>query len=318
MGPSHGAGKKGRPGSIRPNSKPTKQKLGSGASAGLLPLLASIERKPMRINANQAALAGQRILRANAEATQKNFKRLASGIRLTTASDDSAALAMSQRLGAEIRSQDQASRNSLDGVSALQTAEGALQQSSDILARMRELSIQSSNGTLNDQDRATINQEYSQLSQELDRIANSTQFNGKNLLDGSHSSLSIQAGSGTKAGIDQIEIKLNKVDAGSLGISGTSLGPGGDPKAAIDALDKAIDKVSNIRGSIGSSIKQLGRNVSTLGSSVESLKAANSRIQDADFATEVAERTRLAIQKKAGIAVFKRSNEMKSAALNLL
>ncbi len=272
----------------------------------------------MRINANQAALAGQRILRANAEATQKNFKRLASGIRLTTASDDSAALAMSQRLGAEIRSQDQASRNSLDGVSALQTAEGALQQSSDILARMRELSIQSSNGTLNDQDRATINQEYSQLSQELDRIANSTQFNGKNLLDGSHSSLSIQAGSGTKAGIDQIEIKLNKVDAGSLGISGTSLGPGGDPKAAIDALDKAIDKVSNIRGSIGSSIKQLGRNVSTLGSSVESLKAANSRIQDADFATEVAERTRLAIQKKAGIAVFKRSNEMKSAALNLL
>ncbi len=272
----------------------------------------------MRINANQAALTGQRILMANAEATRKNFKKLSSGLRLTTASDDSAALAMSERLGAEIRSQDQASRNSLDGVSALQTAEGALQQSSDILGRMRELSIQSANGTLNDQDRATIQQEYSQLSQELDRISNATQFNGKNLLDGSQSKLSIQAGSGTTGGIDQIDIKLNKVDSGSLGLSGTSLGPGGDPNATIKALDQAINKVSSVRGSLGTSIKQLGRNVSSLGSSVESLQAANSRIQDADFAVEVAERTRLAIQKKAGISVFKRANEMKSAALKLL
>ncbi|MEL6715382.1 MAG: flagellin FliC, partial [Planctomycetota bacterium] len=174
----------------------------------------------LRVNTNVASLNAQRNLFNSSSALGGNFARLSSGLRIATAADDAAGLGISERMRADIRSFNVASRNAQDGISLVQTAEGALNEVSDILGRMRELSMQSANGTLNSDDRATLDTEFQQLVEEIDRISATTQFNGVDLLDGTNTSLSIQVGinGGTN---DVISVSGTDATASTLGVSGS-------------------------------------------------------------------------------------------------
>ena len=181
----------------------------------------------LRVNSNIASLNAQRSLSRTTERLQANYRRLSTGLRISTASDDAAGLAISERFRAQVRSTNQAIRNAQDGISLTQTGEGALNEVSSILIRMRELSIQASNGTVSDADKSTLNQEFSDLINEIDRIAQSTSFNGVNLLDGTGSTLVFQVGTGTAAGIDTIQLSTSDTLASTLGLSSLDIGSSG-------------------------------------------------------------------------------------------
>jgi len=196
----------------------------------------------LRVNSNIASLNAQRSLSRTTERLQANFRRLSTGLRISTASDDAAGLAISERFRAQIRSTNQAIRNAQDGISLTQTGEGSLNEVSSILIRMRELSIQSANGTVSPADRTTLNQEFTDLINEIDRIAQSTTFNGVKLLDGTGSTITFQVGTGTIAGIDTIQLSTVNTLASTLGLSSLDIGASGAPSIAIDALTYAPRK----------------------------------------------------------------------------
>src|SRR5258706_16159169 len=183
----------------------------------------------LRVNSNIASLNAQRSLSVTTERLQANYRRLSTGLRISTAADDAAGLAISERFRAQIRSTNQAVRNAQDGISLTQTGEGALNEVSNILIRMRELSIEAANGTVSSTDRNTLNQEFTDLINEVDRIAQSTTFNGVNLLDGSGSTLTFQVGTGTTGGVDTIQISLSDTLASTLRPATVSIGPARPP-----------------------------------------------------------------------------------------
>ena len=272
----------------------------------------------LRVNTNVAAINAQRNLSSVNDALANNFRRLATGLRIATAADDAAGLAISERLRSQVRSLEQAKRNSMDGVSLVQTAEGSLNEVNSILIRLRELAVQAANGSVSDADKATLNSEFSTLVTEINRIGRSTAFNGINLLDGSSSSISFQVGLGTSTAIDQISISLTPALSTSLSLNSLDIGSTGSTTTAITNIDSAINAVSALRGRLGAAQNRLNSTINNLASTVENLSAAESRIRDVDVAYETAQLTRNSILQQASIAILSQANAQPQSALNLL
>jgi flagellin len=272
----------------------------------------------LRVNTNIISMNAQRNLSRITEALAVSFRRLSTGLRIATAADDAAGLAISERLRAQVRSLEQANRNANDGISMAQTAEGALNEVGDIMTRLRELAVQAGNGTLSATDRNTLQAEFGSLVAEVDRIARSTDFNGIKLLDGSQTAVTFQVGSGTTAGVDTIDMQLGSAKAADLGIAALDVGSTGNPTAAITAIDAAIDSVSSLRGRLGAVQNRLDSTIRTVGVQVENLSAAESRIRDVDVAAETANLTRNQILQQACIAMLSQANALPQAALRLL
>ncbi len=272
----------------------------------------------LRVNTNSASINAQRNLASVTDRLSGNFRRLSTGLRISTAADDAAGLAISERLRSQIRSLDQAKRNANDGISMAQTAEGALNEVSSILTRLRELAIQSSNGSVSNQDKETLDQEFQSLVSEVNRIGSSTEFSGIKLLDGSTSSVSFQVGFGTTTGTDTISVSLSPALSTSLSLNSLDIGSGGATTTAITNIDAAINTVSGLRGTLGAVQNRLGSTINNLSITVENLSAAESRIRDVDVAYETAQLTRNQILQQASIAVLGQANSLPQSALSLL
>jgi len=269
------------------------------------------------INSNIPSLNAQRGLSSVTSRLQRNYMHLSTGLRIATAADDAAGLGISERLRAQIASLSQAQRNANDGVSLTQTAEGSLSEVSNILVRMRELATEAANGTVSASDKDTLNSEFSDLISEVDRIAQSADFNNVKLLDGSTASITFQVGSGV-ATTDTISVSLTSSLGSDLGITSLDISSAGSPTGAISAIDSAIDTISSTRGTLGAAQNRLLSTISNLGVSIESLSAANSRIRDVDVAAETADLTRNSILQQAAVAVLSQANLQPQTALQLL
>jgi len=270
------------------------------------------------INTNLASLSARGSLDAVTTRLEKNFAHLSTGLRITTAADDAAGLAISERMRAQIRSLSQAQRNANDGISMVQVGEGAMNEMDSILIRMRELAIEANNGTVSASDRDTLNQEFTSLIAEIDRIARSTQFNGVNMLDGSTVNVVFQVGANNVTNVDTLSVGLVSVLASDFGITALDIGSAGSPTTAITGIDAAIDVVVAARGDLGALQNRLQSTITNLGVSVENLTAAESRIRDVDVASESAELTRNSILQQASIAVLAQANVQPQNALQLL
>jgi len=269
----------------------------------------------LRVNTNVASLTAQRNLASVTSRLQGNYARLSSGLRIATASDDAAGLGISERMRSQIRSYAVAGRNAQDGVSLTQTAEGALQEVSNNLTRMRELAIQAANGTLTTTDRATIDAEFQELVTEIDRVSGEAAFNGLNLLDGSTASIDLQVG--VDAG-DTITVNMVDATAATLGIDALDVTSAANASAALTALDTAIDSVSTGRGTLGAAQNRLNSAIASIANTRENLSAAESRIRDVDVAAETADLTRNTIMQQAAVSVLAQANVQPQLALNLL
>jgi len=271
---------------------------------------------------NSASLDAQMNLSNTSNALSSNYAKLSSGQRINSAADDAAGLAISERMKSQISSMSQAQRNANDGISLLQTADGALNQNSSILSRMRDLAMESSNGTLGASDRAATQTEFTQLTQEINRISQVTQFNGQNLLDGSNASFSFQVGINATAN-DTISANMSKMTSAAYGASATDLtsldvSTVAGAQAALASLDTAIADTSTARAGIGATQNRLQVTVSNLQSAQSNLSTANSRIRDVDVASETASMTQNNILSQAGLAVLSQANQLPSMALKLL
>jgi flagellin len=278
------------------------------------------------VNTNVASLAVQKNLSKASDALSTSMTRLSSGLKINSAKDDAAGLQIATRETSQIRGQTVAIKNANDGISIAQTAEGALQESTNILQRMRELAVQSRNDTNGTADRAALNSEYAQMSDELTRIANSTNLNGKNLLDGSASTVTLQVGSNTGTS-DHIDLTLTQsftasalsVGSGTTAISGTSnTAAHSSIDAAISAIDAALATINTTRASLGASQNRLTSTISNLQNVNENATAALGRIQDTDFAAETANLTKQQTLQQASTSVLAQANQLPSAVLKLL
>ena len=269
----------------------------------------------LRVNTNIASLTAQRNLGAVTARLQGNYARLSSGLRIATAADDAAGLGISERMRSQIRSFRAAGRNAQDGISLVQTAEGALSEASNILTRMRELAIQSTNGTLSTTDRATIATESTALVAELDRIAGSANFNGVQLLDGSSTTASIQVGINAN---ETIGINLQDVTTAQLGVDAVDVSTATGANAALSIIDTATDLVNTARGDLGASQNRLQSAYASIQSAAENLSTAESRIRDVDVAWETADLTRNSILQQAATSVLAQANVQPQLALKLL
>jgi len=272
----------------------------------------------LRVNTNVASINAQRNTAQVTTRLARSYQRLSTGLRISTAADDAAGLAISERLRSQVRSLSQATRNANDGISLVQVGEGALNEVSNILVRLRELSIQSANGSVSNTDRNTLKEEFDSLVTEINRIAQSTEFNGIKLLDGSASTVMFQVGINTAANIDQLNVTLTPALSTTLGLSSLDIGSGGNTSGAIAAIDTAINSVSQLRGKFGSVQNRLQSTIANLGVTAESLSAAESRIRDVDVAFETAELTRNNILQQASISILAQANQQPQAALQLL
>jgi flagellin len=272
----------------------------------------------LRINTNIGSLNAQRGLGDSTRRLNSSFRRLSTGLRINSAADDAAGLAISERLRSRIRSLDQAQRNANDGISLAQTAEGSLDEVSSILVRLRELAIQASNGTISTTDKDTLEEEFATLKSEIDRIANSTEFNGIKLLDGSSTQTSFQVGVGNNTAVNQISIALTDVNIASLSIQNSSVNGTGSTSAAIADIDTTINTISSLRGKLGAAQNRLSSTIANVANQAENIAAANSRIRDIDVAFETADLTRNSILQQAALSVLAQANAQPQSALTLL
>lgn len=274
----------------------------------------------LRVNTNLASVNAQRNLFNTNVKLGKSLEKLSSGLRINRAGDDAAGLAISESFRSEIRALQQASRNASDAISMVQTAEGALDEVSNIAIRLKELSEQAANGTLGSAERGFLNSEFSALVSEITRITDTTAFNGTNLIDGSGGTVDIQVGTKSAAS-NQIQLDFNTdVDATSLGLASLSL-TGTDAtnaKTALDAVSTALTTISQTRANFGAVQNRLESTVRNIGVTVENFSAANSRIRDVDVAEESANLTSLQILQQAGISVLAQANFAPQSALSLL
>ncbi len=271
----------------------------------------------LRVNTNIASLTAQRNMHVVTQRLQGNYARLASGLRIATAADDAAGLAISERMRAQIRSLAVAARNGQDGISLVQTAEGALNEVGNILQRMRELAVQSANGTLSTTDRATLNTEVAQLLSEIDRIANSAEFNGISLLDGTTTSVSIQIGINAGSS-DTIDVSLGSTTAADLAIDSVAVDTATNAQSALSVIDTALNSVNTTRGILGAAQNRLSSAINSIMNVQENLSAAESRIRDVDVASETADLTRNSIMQQAAVSVLQQANVQPQIALSLL
>lgn len=268
------------------------------------------------VNTNTFSLNAQKNLAAHSEKLAGSFAKLSSGLRIVSAADDAAGLGISERMRAEIRSLGMAQRNAGDGVSLVQTAEGALAEVSANLIRMRELAIQSANGTLNAADRISLNDEFTALGDEIDRVASDTAFNGISLLD-SATTISIQVGvdSGQTIAVSTADMQAATlgIDSGSQTVT-TAVGA----STALAAIDSAIDSVTTQRGTFGASQNRMQSAIRSIATAQENLSGAESRIRDVDVAAETAELTKNRILQQAATSVLAQANTQPQLAMTLL
>lgn len=274
----------------------------------------------LRINTNVTSLRAQSSLSQIEQKKSDVIAKLSSGSRINKAGDDAAGLAISEKLKANIRGSQQATRNAGDGISMVQTAEGGLSEVSNVLVRLRELSVQAASDTVGDQERGFADLEFQQLSSEVERIANSTQFNGIDLLNGKGDTLEFQVGTGNDAKNDRLTYKPqdSSARAGDLGIEGLSVKSKGDAQTNLERIDKAINSVNGNRATLGALQNRLQSTISNLDTKTENLSAANSRIRDADIAQETSEMMRANILSSASTAVLAQANQSGQAALRLI
>lgn len=289
----------------------------------------------MRIRTNTPAITAQRFMSDNKDALSKNLERLSSGYRINKSSDDAAGLAISESLRGKIRGLNVAKRNANDAVSMVQVAEGSMNEMTNILIRLRELSVQASTDTLGDRERGFLNREYTQLADELDRIGNSTEFNGIKIFDeqSDRDQFVIQVGTnGTTPEMNQdtisISLKGLKFSTESLGIGKESeIGPsdvdGEGPSrdeisGRLTTIDDALSRISNERATLGSIQSRLNSALSNLSVNVENMETAKSRIKDVDFASETAELAQNRILVSSTTSVLQQANQAPEQALQLL
>ena len=283
---------------------------------------------PVRIFNNIASLNAQRILGINNERLALSVERISSGIRINRGADDAAGLAISEALRSDIRGLRQAVRNANDGIALINVAEGALNEQSSILIRLRELASQAATGTVGSTERATIQLEFSALRNEIDRIAATSQFNGQGLVDGSlASSISSANQVFIQVGIDSTansrinlntEINLKAVTSTILGIDTLSVTAAAQALTTLDTINNAIATVTQARGQVGAVQNRLTRSVGNLAVSIENLQAAESGIRDADIAAEIADLTRNQILVQSATAMVGQANLIPQSILQLL
>lgn len=274
----------------------------------------------MIINHNISALNAWRNLGINDDAMNKSLEKLSSGMRINRAADDAAGLAISEKMRGQIAGLNQAVRNAQDGISLIQTAEGALNETHAILQRMRELAVQSANDTNTPDDRKQIQLEVGQLVSEINRIGTTTQFNTKALLSGALSGtgkgLAFQIGANAQ---QTMTLQINNMRASALGVSGINLaGTQSAITAAISTIDNAINKVSSQRANLGAVQNRLEHTIANLNVASENLTAAESRIRDVDMAKEMADFTKEQILQQAGTAMLAQANMKPQSVLKLL
>jgi flagellin len=273
------------------------------------------------IQSNVSALRAQNALGQSQLGLQKSLERLSTGYRINSASDDAAGLAISDNLRADIRSLGQAVRNANDGMSVVSTAEGAMNEVSNILVRMRELSVQGASDSVGATERGYLDQEFGQLKSEIDRIVNTTEYNGQKLLDGTISATGLDFQIGSKNNADsRLTVTVGDVGASSLGLGTTASGVSTKTKAqaTMSTIDTAITSLSTQRAKLGAYANRLQSTINNLNVSVENLTAANSRIRDVDVASETASFARSQVLMQAGVSMLAQANSAPMSALRLL
>lgn len=271
----------------------------------------------LRIGTNVASEMGRNRLERHQKALGDRFAHLSSGKRIAKAADDASGAAISSRLLGRLRSLDRAARNADDGLSLARTAEGGLGEIQSALTRMRELSVQAANGTLGASDRAAIHVEFDQLRAEIDQIAQGTTFNKIDLLS-TGATITLTVGEDVRAGVDTIDLTLPQLDAATLGLGASSLALGGDPSAAIAALDGAIDVVATAATRLGAAMERITSARDTTRIRNETQTDAHSRIVDADIAAETALLTRDTILRDSAVSMVSQANAQPTLAAQLL
>lgn len=271
----------------------------------------------MRINHNISAMNTHRQLANNTGAAGKSMEKLSSGLRINRASDDAAGLAISEKMRNQIRGLDQASRNAQDGISLIQTAEGALNETHAMLQRMAELTTQAANEVLTTDDNAKIQAELTQLGTQIDNIATQTKFNTKSILDGSVASLTLQVGAN---GAEVLNFNLVNAQTNNLGIGALAALDGTNATAStnLDAIQTAINKVSEFRSDLGAVQNRLEHTINNLGTTAENLQAAESRVRDVDMAKEMMNFTKNNILTQAAQSMLAQANQQPQGVLQLL
>lgn len=273
-----------------------------------------------RINTNVNSLAAQRSLNNNTREMGQSLGKLATGNRINQAADDAAGLAISEKLKSQIVSTKQAERNANDGISMIQTAEGGLNEVSNILNRLRELSVQAASDTVGQSEREFSDLEYQNLTEEIQRIAQVTEFNGKQLLNGEGDKYDIQIGIHNNSFEDRISYNasVTNATASALGVASLSVGSQEGARESLEAIDNAIQSVSGQRAELGAVQNRLTSTIQNLQVSNENQEAANSRIRDTDYAAETAKRAQLQILQSAGTSVLAQANADGQNALSLV
>jgi flagellin len=284
---------------------------------------------PQTINTNLVSLNAQRNLSASQNSLATSMQRLSSGLRVNSAKDDAAGLAIAERMQSQLRGMNVAVRNANDAISLAQTAEGALGKVSDMLQRMRELAVQAANSTNTPADRTSLNDEYLQLAREAARTLGGTQFNGQNILATANNS-TFQVGANTSASLDQISVAafdwtsvagITTAIGSAVGADPTTAIAGSDGSfalASITAIDGAITSVNSQRATFGAVQNRFENVIATLQVSAENQAAARSRIMDADYASETANLSRASILQQAGNAMVAQANQLPQQVLALL
>ena len=274
----------------------------------------------LRIATNIASQSVQKNLKDVSNAGNTELEKLSSGKRITKASDDAAGLAIATNLEAQTKGLRQATRNANDGISLVQTAEGGLSETSNILVRLRELTVQSASDTVGESERGFLDKEYQQLNKEIDRISESTTFNGAQLLDGKgNGKMDFQVGAfaGEQNKI-QFDSSVSNSSASAIGVSGTSISSKDDALSAISDIDKAIEQVSGQRADLGSIQSRLGSTVKNLETQTINQDSARSVIQDVDVAESSAALASNNVVKNAGVATLSQANALPMSALRLI
>jgi flagellin len=278
----------------------------------------------LTVNTNVTSLNVQKNLNKASDALSTSMSRLSSGLKINSAKDDAAGLQIATRMTSQIRGQTMAIKNANDGISIAQTAEGAMQEQTNILQRMRELAVQARNSSNSVDDRVALNTEFAQMSDELTRIADSTQLNGKDLLKTAANVMTFQVGSNTGTE-NQITITLGDLKATTLAVDKASIAITGDDtqiqasfEAAVDAIDAALKTINTSRADLGAAQNRLTSTISNLQNINENASAALGRVQDTDFAAETAQLTKQQTLQQASTAVLAQANQLPSAVLKLL
>ena len=283
---------------------------------------------PLAINTNSGSLTAQRNLGSSHRSLQKSIARLSSGVRVSSAADNAAGMAISENMRAQQAGFRQAARNANDGVAVLQTAESGYQSISDLLVRMRELAVQSANDSVSDTERGYLDTEYQDLISEIDRISNVTEYNGVSLLDGTAGSLGATTGTmtfqvGTRnSANDRISVTLTTQNASALGLgSGAAadrISSLAGAQSAISVIDTALESLSTDRATLGSTINNLQSAVDNLASTIENYGNSLSQIRDTDMAEESASFSKSQVMQQAGVAMLSQANAQPNLVLRLL